>query len=144
MVFDYFVAMQSDICLPVLLLPFFKIVFASLCLFFMYFMLEDGSRHSLPGTHFASPLNYLLWCFCETVNFSGFDFPTLHKKWSFPIVVINSFFSRSSPQFFRAEACNFFKKQTLAQVFKFYQISKDTYSYRTPSVAASAYCFSFW
>ena len=106
----------------------FLIAFASLCLFFMYFMLEDGNRHSLPGTRFASPLNYLLWCFCDAVHFSGFDFPILHKKWSFPVVVINSFFSRSSPQFFRAEACNFIKKQTLAQVFKFYKISKDTYS----------------
>ena len=60
MVFDYFVAMQSDICLPVRLLSFFLIAFASLCLFFMYFMLEDGSRHSIPGTRFASPLSYLL------------------------------------------------------------------------------------
>ena len=38
-----------------------------------------------------------------------------------------------------AQACNFIKKETLAQVFscEFCQISKDTFSYRTPLVAAS-------
>ena len=36
-------------------------------------------------------------------------------------------------------ACNFIKKETLAQVFscEFYELSKDTFFYRTPSVAAS-------
>ena len=35
-------------------------------------------------------------------------------------------------------ACNFIKKETLAQVFscEFYKISKNTFSYRTPPVAA--------
>ena len=39
----------------------------------------------------------------------------------------------------RPEACNFIKKETLAQVFfcKFYEISKNTFSYRTPPAAAS-------
>ena len=39
----------------------------------------------------------------------------------------------------RPEACNFIKKETLAQVFsyEFYEISKNTISYRTPPVAAS-------
>ena len=39
----------------------------------------------------------------------------------------------------RPEACNFIKKETLAQVFscEFYEISKNTFSYRTPQVAAS-------
>ena len=36
-------------------------------------------------------------------------------------------------------ACNFIKTETLAQVFscEFCEISKNTYSYRTPPVAAS-------
>ena len=39
----------------------------------------------------------------------------------------------------RLEACNFIKKETLAQVFscKFCEIYKNTFSYRTPLVAAS-------
>ena len=38
-----------------------------------------------------------------------------------------------------AEACNFIKKETLAQVFscEFYKISKNTFSYRTSPVATS-------
>ena len=38
-------------------------------------------------------------------------------------------------------ACNFVKKETLAQVFscEFCEISKDTFSYRTPPVAVSEY-----
>ena len=43
------------------------------------------------------------------------------------------------------EACNFIKKETLAQVFsyEFCEISKNTFSYRTPPVAASAFfCFT--
>ena len=37
------------------------------------------------------------------------------------------------------QACNFIKKETLAQVFscEFFEISKNTFSYRTPLVAAS-------
>ena len=37
------------------------------------------------------------------------------------------------------EACNLIKKETLAQVFscKFCEISKNTFSYRTPPAAAS-------
>ena len=37
--------------------------------------------------------------------------------------------------------CNFFKKETLAQVFfcEFCKISKNTFSHRTPPVAASVY-----
>ena len=39
----------------------------------------------------------------------------------------------------QAEACNFIKKETLAQVFscEFCEISKNTFSHRTPLVAAS-------
>ena len=39
----------------------------------------------------------------------------------------------------KAEACNFIKKETQAQVFscEFYEISKNTFPYRTPPVAAS-------
>ena len=39
----------------------------------------------------------------------------------------------------QTEACNFIKRETLAQVFscEFYKISKNTFSYRTPPVAAS-------
>ena len=39
------------------------------------------------------------------------------------------------------EACNFVKKEYLAQVFscEFCKISKNIFSYRTPSVAASVY-----
>ena len=38
------------------------------------------------------------------------------------------------------EAFNFIKKETLAQVFsyKFHEIAKNTFFYRTPSVAASS------
>ena len=38
------------------------------------------------------------------------------------------------------EACNFIKKETLAQVFscEFCEISKDTFSYRKPLVPAPA------
>ena len=38
------------------------------------------------------------------------------------------------------EACNFIKNETLAPVFscEFCEISKDTFFYRTPLVAASA------
>ena len=37
------------------------------------------------------------------------------------------------------QACNFIKKETLAQVFscEFFEISKSTFLYRTPLVAAS-------
>ena len=39
----------------------------------------------------------------------------------------------------QARACNFTKKETLAQVFscEFCEISKNSFSYRTPPVAAS-------
>ena len=39
----------------------------------------------------------------------------------------------------KVAACNFIKKETLTQVFscEFCQISKNTYFYRTPPVAAS-------
>ena len=40
--------------------------------------------------------------------------------------------------FFQPQACNFFKKETLAKLFsfEFCEISKNTFSYRTPPVAA--------
>ena len=46
---------------------------------------------------------------------------------------------------FLIKACNFIKKETLAQVFScgFCEISKNTFSYRTPPVAASV-MFSWW
>ena len=39
----------------------------------------------------------------------------------------------------RTEACNFIKKETLAQVFscEFYKTFKNAFSFRTPLVAAS-------
>ena len=39
----------------------------------------------------------------------------------------------------RVQACNFIKKETLVQVFscEYYEISKNTFSYRTSPVAAS-------
>ena len=42
----------------------------------------------------------------------------------------------------RPKNCNFIKKETLAQVFscEFCKISQDTFSHRTPLVAASGYC----
>ena len=41
-----------------------------------------------------------------------------------------------------SEGCNFIKKETLAQVFscEFCEISKNTFSYRTPPVAGSLSC----
>ena len=49
-----------------------------------------------------------------------------------------SFFIKLQPS-----ACNFIKKETLVQVFscEFCEISKNTFSYKTPLVAASE---SFW
>ena len=43
----------------------------------------------------------------------------------------------------RLEACNFMKKETPAQVFscEFCEISKNTFSYRTPPLAASGLHF---
>ena len=43
-------------------------------------------------------------------------------------------------------ACNFIKKETLAQVFsfEFCEISKNTFFYRTPLVAASVYSRGLW
>ena len=40
------------------------------------------------------------------------------------------------------EACNFVKKEPLAQVFscEFCEVSKNTFCYRIPPVAASVYC----
>ena len=42
----------------------------------------------------------------------------------------------------QAEACNFIKKETLAQVFsyEFYEIFKNIFFYRTPPKAASEHC----
>ena len=44
-------------------------------------------------------------------------------------------------EFFRPEAYNFMKKETLAQVFsrEFCEIFKNTFYYRTPLVAASGH-----
>ena len=41
----------------------------------------------------------------------------------------------------QVEACNFIKKETLTQVFscEFCEIFKNTFSYRTPSVAVSGH-----
>ena len=46
----------------------------------------------------------------------------------------------------QTEACNFIKKATLGQVFslEFCEIFKNTFSYRTPQVAASDYCWWYW
>ena len=40
---------------------------------------------------------------------------------------------------FQAEACSFNKKESLAELFsyEFWEISKNTFSYKTPPVAAS-------
>ena len=45
----------------------------------------------------------------------------------------------------QALACNFIKKEALPQVFscEFCEISKTTFSYRTPPVAASGKVFTF-
>ena len=44
----------------------------------------------------------------------------------------------------RSQACNFIRKETLAQVFscEFYEISRNTFVYRTPLVAASVHVSS--
>ena len=46
---------------------------------------------------------------------------------------------KSMDWFLYDKACNFIKKETLAQVFscEFCEISKNSFSYRTPTVAAS-------
>ena len=52
-------------------------------------------------------------------------------------------FTKSTGKYLRQglffNACNFIKKETLAQVFscEFCEISKNTFSYRTPLVAGS-------
>ena len=45
----------------------------------------------------------------------------------------------------QAQACNFIIKETLAQVFscEFCEISQNTFSYRTPPVAASVLILNF-
>ena len=45
----------------------------------------------------------------------------------------------------KLQACNFFKKETLAQMFscEFWEISKNTFFYRTSPVAASEMNNSF-
>ena len=47
--------------------------------------------------------------------------------------------------FYKVEACNFIKKETLAQVFfcEFCKISKKTFSYRTPPVAGCIWTLNF-
>ena len=54
-------------------------------------------------------------------------------------VVLRNFIKLTGMQH---QACNFIKKETLAQVFscKFCEISKKTFFYRTPLVAASDMC----
>ena len=50
------------------------------------------------------------------------------------------FFNKVAGLSCRPKACNFIKKETLAEVFscEFYEISKNTFFYRTPLVTASA------
>ena len=45
----------------------------------------------------------------------------------------------------QADACNFIKRETLAQVFscEFCEISKNNFSYRTPPMAASELMVTF-
>ena len=54
---------------------------------------------------------------------------------------VKDFFSECNQirSFFNSGACNFIKKETLAQVFscEFFEISKNTFFYRTPLVATS-------
>ena len=65
---------------------------------------------------------------------------------SFFLTIISMFFLSFSVLFHcflrSSQACNFIKKQTLAQVFscEFCEISKDTFSYRTPLVTVSVSC----
>ena len=49
------------------------------------------------------------------------------------------------PLFSEAQAWNFIKKETLAQVFscEFYEIAKNNFSFTTPPVAASVMKFVF-
>ena len=54
--------------------------------------------------------------------------------------MLESLFNKvAGSQACRPEACNFNKKETLAQVFsyEFCEISKNSFIYRTPPVAAS-------
>ena len=50
--------------------------------------------------------------------------------------------SQNSQENSQAEACNFIKKETLGQVFpyEFCEISKNTFSCKTPPVVASVSC----
>ena len=66
---------------------------------------------------------------CFTVNKKIF----FGKKW----MRANFWHSNLNERY--AEVCNFIKKETLAQVFscEFFEISKNTFSYRIPPVAAS-------
>ena len=47
--------------------------------------------------------------------------------------------------FIKKETCNFIKRENLAQLFscEFWEISKNTFCFRTPPVAASEHIFFY-
>ena len=57
-----------------------------------------------------------------------------------PIVTLKSSWTTMKPLWHGLRPCNFIKKESLAQVFfcEFCEVSKSTFFYRTPLVAASA------
>ena len=81
-----------------------------------------------------------------SILFRFFVFMSYRGRHSRPEVFCKKGVLRNFAQFIglRSQACNFIKIETLAQVFfsEFCEISKNTFSYRTPPVAASAEVYS--
>ena len=75
--------------------------------------------------------------FCQFISLlKNIHYRSSHQRCSVKKMFLK--ISQNSPE--NTCACNFITKETLAQVFfcKFCEISKNTFSYRTPPVAASA------
>ena len=66
-------------------------------------------------------------------------------SWDFCEIFKNTFFTEHL-RATAAEACNFIKKETPAKVFscEFCEISRKTFSYRAPPVAATGINFRLW
>ena len=78
-----------------------------------------------------------------TLTLTMISYKGLFSRGIFPDTLLNISFSITIwKNCMKGQVCNFIKKETLAQVFscEFCKISKDTFCYRTPSMAASVCC----
>ena len=74
----------------------------------------------------------------------AYIFASISRKWKiFHQCLLIPQSRKTELIFFIPKTCNFMKKETLSQVFsyEFCEISKNTFFYRTPPVAASVYIF---